>query len=85
MNGIFSAEIIGSLYFQYSSGMKILETACRNISAWPIPSIDGEVALPLLGNVIRVHLSPKGVPSSASILLPKTHSLNSSKKPKIKT
>ena len=68
---VLSAEIIGSLYFQYKSGLKILDTACRNICSWPLPSIDGEVTLPLLGNVIRVNLSPKGVPPSASILVPK--------------
>lgn len=78
---MYRAEIIGSLYFQYKSGLKILDTACRNICSWPLPSIDGEVTLPLLGNVIRVNLSPKSVPPSASILLPKTHSMANVKLP----
>eukprot|EP01083_Nonionella_stella_P228874 810764_1 len=65
-----AVEIIGSLYFEHNSAVKILDTACHNICAWPLPSIAGEVSLPLLGNIIRVVLSPKGVPPSASIILP---------------
>lgn len=33
--------------------------------------MEGAVSLPLLGDVIRVVLSPKNVPPSASILLPR--------------
>ena len=63
--------MIGSLYFSYKDGLKILDTACSNMMAWPLPDAEGAVTLPLLGDVIRVVLSPKNVPPSASILLPR--------------
>jgi hypothetical protein len=60
------AEVVGDFFFNH--GSKILESACRNICSWPLPIIEGDVALPILGDVIRVYISPKSVPPSHSLI-----------------